>query len=41
MVDTPQEADLILAINSPGKIMQESFVDEVEKDIHIQVIVIY
>jgi hypothetical protein len=33
MVDTPQEADLILAINSPGKIMQESFVDEVEKDI--------
>lgn len=25
IVNTPQEADLLLAINSPGKIMQESF----------------
>ena len=33
IVTTPQDADFILAINAPGKIMQESFVDEKEKDI--------
>lgn len=33
LVSQVHEADLILAINSPGKIMQESFVDENEIDI--------
>lgn len=33
LVHSPQMADILLAINSPGKIMQESFVDEKEKDI--------
>ncbi|GAA0744681.1 DUF4127 family protein [Clostridium oceanicum] len=32
IVDDPKEADLILAINSPGKIMQESW-DQFHKDI--------
>lgn len=38
IVATPQEADFILAINAPGKIMQESFVDEKRKISHIQAI---
>lgn len=33
MVESVQEADVILALNAPGKIMQESFVDEDELDI--------
>jgi len=32
IVDSVQEADLILAINAPGKVMQESFVDENDLD---------
>ena len=33
LADSPQEADLLLAINCPGKVMQESFVPESEKDL--------
>lgn len=33
IVHSPEIADFILAINAPGKIMQESFVDEQSKDI--------
>lgn len=33
IVQQVQDADLILAINSPGKVMQESFVDTCELDI--------
>ncbi|VYU67575.1 DUF4127 family protein [Clostridium tertium] len=32
LVDNPEEADLILAINSPGKVMEEAF-DQEDKDI--------
>ncbi|MEG0453368.1 MAG: DUF4127 family protein [Coprobacillus sp.] len=33
IVETPQQADFILAINAPGKVMQESFVDNNDLDI--------
>lgn len=33
LVDHVKEADLVLAINSPGKVMQEAFIDEQEVDI--------
>lgn len=33
MVLQPQDADLILAINSPGKVMQEAFINNDKKDI--------
>ncbi|MDU7215123.1 DUF4127 family protein [Clostridium sp.] len=33
IVDSAKEADIILAINSPGKVMQESFIDKNDLDI--------
>lgn len=41
MVDTPQEADLILAINSPGKLCKNHLLMKLKRIFHIQVIVIY
>ena len=33
LVNNPQDADVVLAINSPGKIMQEAFIDKNDLDV--------